>query len=222
MYLVQDWGITNYIEAYKKQILQVRLRIDNLSQDTLIFTEHLPVFTIGASKNASSHIIWSQKTCRIRGIQITNTNRGGSVTYHAPGQIIIYPIFSLNNSRNLNKYLRSLEQVIINTLQHIGLEGLRCPGKTGVWIQSRKIASIGIAIKNWVTYHGFALNFDLDLNPFNGIIPCGITANKGTITSIAKELSWLPNKDKIKKILEIEFYNIIKNNYNGTSITKKT
>jgi lipoyl(octanoyl) transferase len=120
--------------------------------------------------------------CRIR---YSRTNRGGQATYHGPGQLIGYPIIDLRDRRDLHKYLRALEQSLIGVLQEIGVSAARRDALTGVWVGPRKIASIGVGVRRWITMHGFALNVCGDLSPFEAIVPCGITGVE--ITSIERE-----------------------------------
>ena len=132
------------------------------------------------------------------------SNRGGDITYHGPGQIVVYPIVSLLARKDLHAYLRDLELVVIQTLKYFNLETSRRDGQTGIWIENqRKICAIGVAVRSWVTYHGLALNLNPDLSHFNGIVPCGIT--DGEVTSISMELNNPPSQKMIKSRLAVEF-----------------
>lgn len=175
------WGLTQYADALAQQEELVRLRIQKKIPNTLILTEHHPIYTLGRRPESEKNIL------KTNHIPVFYTNRGGDITYHGPGQIVGYAIIDLNQSRDLHAYLRLLEEVIIDSLSHIGLRSERRPGKTGIWINNKKIAAIGIAVKQWVTYHGFALNIDNDLTPFQDIIPCGIPQEEGSVTSIKQE-----------------------------------
>lgn len=150
-------------------------------------------------------MLWNEQTLKDKGIQIHKTNRGGDITYHGPGQLVVYPIIQLNN-RDLLVYLRKLETVIIRVLKTFDIEASTREGKTGIWIDDRKICAIGIAVKSWITYHGLALNINPDLDHFQGIIPCGIT--DGSVTSMQKEISPLPEKKLIKERFVVEFESI--------------
>ncbi len=183
-------------------------RIQDKRPDTLIFTEHTPVYTVGSRIGADKHLHLDPLQLAGQGIELHHTNRGGDITYHGPGQVVGYPIISLAWRKDLAAYLRDLEQVLINTLGCLGLAASRRPGKTGIWLQNRKIAAIGIAVKQWVTYHGFALNVNLDLTPFSNITPCGIDAKEGTVTSMASELGYDLDLEEVKKVLAIEFWRI--------------
>ena len=211
-----DWGITHYNKALAKQRQLVTQRINGEISDTLIFTEHHPVYTLGVRKSSSDNILWNPEKLRNQGIAIAKTNRGGDITYHGPGQIVGYPIISLHHKKDLHTYLRTLEQVLINTLGHHGLACNRLEGKTGIWLcdkkSNRKIAAMGIAVKQWTTYHGFALNVNTNLNHFQGIIPCGITTAEGKVTSIKQELGMSIDSESVKKTIFIEFHSLFYNN----------
>jgi len=204
MLTVVDWGRTNYSDALEQQKALVQQRINGQIGDTLIITEHNPVFTTGMRKNAPKHLIWSPKQLAQRGIEFLQSNRGGDITYHGPGQIVVYPIVSLQARKDLHAYFRDLELVVIRTLSHYNLVTSRRDGKTGIWLENhRKICAIGVAVRSWVTYHGLALNVNTDLSHFKGIVPCGIT--DGEVTSMAMELNNPPSPKSIKSRLAVEF-----------------
>jgi len=150
-------------------------------EESVILLEHEPVYTIGrlldkSSLRAVDHLPYP----------VFETNRGGQATYHGPGQLVGYPILDLRaRGRDLHGYLRKLEDLLINLLQEFGIPGSKIEGKTGVWVQDRKIASIGVGVRRWVTMHGFALNVASDLSGFLSIVPCGISGVQ--MTSISKE-----------------------------------
>ncbi|NCG08079.1 MAG: lipoyl(octanoyl) transferase LipB [Verrucomicrobia bacterium] len=204
-----EWGRTEYAAALEQQKARLQARCAGEVADALIFTEHEPVFTTGLRKDAARHLLWKNDELRERGIAFHASNRGGDITYHGPGQIVGYPILSLDHHRDLHAYLRDLESVIIATLAHYGLEAERREGKTGIWIEQRKICALGVAVKKWVTYHGFALNLDPDLSHFEGIVPCGIT--DGTVTSLKAELSQPPTASGLKTRLAVEFNSVFGN-----------
>lgn len=205
-----DWGLTHYDKAFTDQLHYVQNHINRTIEDTLIFTEHYPVYTVGTRKDSHSNILWDNPTLQTHGISLAKTNRGGDVTYHGPGQIVGYPIISLAKSRDIHAYLRNLEQVLINAIGCHGLATSRRPGKTGIWVKDKKIAAIGVAVKKWVTYHGFALNINNDLSPFQGIIPCGISPQEGGITSMEHELRMKLDLEEIKHTIASEFWKIFK------------
>lgn len=156
-------------------------RKQGLEPDHLILLEHPPVYTLG--KAASLDFLKSDPAAL--GIQLFRTGRGGQITYHGPGQLVAYPILALEpERRDLHRYLRDLEQVVLDLCQDLGLEGQRIPGKTGVWVGSDKLASLGVRASQWVTSHGLALNYGPDLTGFEGIVPCGLEGVK--MTSLAR------------------------------------
>jgi len=200
---VQDWGRTEYRSAWAAQEALVHDRIAGARGDTLVFTEHEPVYTYGVRPGAEKHLLLDETATAARGISVVRTNRGGDITYHGPGQIVGYPIVDLSARKDLHAYLRLLEQVLINTVGMLGLAAARRPGKTGIWLATRKIAAIGVASRRWVTYHGFALNVACDLAAFHGIVPCGIT--DGTVTSMEAELGRPVDLEEVKRLLATEF-----------------
>ena len=150
--------------------------------ETVILLEHEPVYTIGRLPDKSS-------LRNVSGLPypVFEINRGGQATYHGPGQLVGYPIIDLRiRGRDVHHYLRKLENILIDLLADFGLQGVRIDGKTGVWIQDRKIASIGVGVRKWVTMHGFALNVASDLSGFQNITPCGLSGVR--MTSISSEL----------------------------------
>lgn len=201
-----DWGLTAYTEAMNRQLDMVDKRRSEAIPDTLILTEHPPVYTVGARRGADQHLVWGGEQLRAAGIEVVRTNRGGDITYHGPGQLVGYPIISLREKKDLHGYLRDLEEVLIRTVGHFGLEATRREGKTGIWLGERKLAAIGVAVRSWVTYHGFALNVEPDLGHFRGIVPCGIT--DGTVTSLAMECLSPPLLGQVKSRLVLEFWDL--------------
>ena len=200
---IMDWGRTRYAPAWRRQEELVAQRLAGKIGDTLVFTEHEPVYTLGVRLGAAHHLLLDPAELARRGIELVETNRGGDITYHGPGQIVGYPIINLASRRDLHAYLRFLEQVLINALGSLGLAATRQPGKTGIWLGSRKIAAIGVAVKRWVAFHGFALNVNNDLAAFGGIVPCGIT--DGTVTSLSQELGHDFDLAEVKVVLAAEF-----------------
>jgi lipoate-protein ligase B len=154
-------------------------------EDLLLLVEHEPVVTLGRGTRATSLPLAPAELVR-RGLTVAEVERGGDVTYHGPGQLLGYPILDLREHReDLHWYLRQLEAVLITALDGLGVAAERLPGLTGVWTRGRKIASLGIHVKRWVTFHGFALNVSTDLRAFQVIVPCGI---EGVVmTSVAAE-----------------------------------
>lgn len=183
-----------------------------LTNNYLLWVEHAPVFTLGKS-GKSEHLLLDKKGLKEKGIEYFVSNRGGDITYHGPGQIVGYPIFDLDNFfTDIHKYLRFLEQAVINTLSDYDIKASISNGETGVWLDAetpfaRKICALGVRASRWVTMHGFALNVTTDLSYFDHIIPCGIQG-KG-VTSMAKELgkkiSMKEVQDKLKHHLALLF-----------------
>jgi lipoate-protein ligase B len=204
-----DWGRTRYAEAFEKQKSRVALRKAGTCGNALIFTEHEPVYTMGLRKGADRHLIWDEAMLAAQGIEVFQSNRGGDITYHGPGQIVGYPILSLQGRKDLHAYLRDLEEVVIRTLAQFGLESGRRQDKTGIWLECRKICAIGVAVRSWITYHGFALNVNPDLNHFRGIVPCGIT--DGTVTTLADEIDYSIKTADVKAALAVEFQEVFAN-----------
>jgi lipoyl(octanoyl) transferase len=202
---VHDWGRTAYAEATARQLKQVQARIDGEGEDALIFTEHDPVYTVGLRAGAAANLLWNESQLAAQGISVAETNRGGDITYHGPGQIVGYPIVDLSPVKDLHAYLRFLEEIMIRSVGCFGLVATRREGLTGIWVGSRKIAAIGVAVRRWVAYHGFALNVAPNLAHFAGIVPCGIAATDGTVTSLASELTAAPPVDEVKNVLAREF-----------------
>ncbi len=202
---VEDWGRVPYEAAAARQAETVARRLAGEIGDTLVFTEHPPVFTVGLRSGAETNLVWNAEQRDRAGVALARTNRGGDITYHGPGQIVGYPIVSLDSRRDLHGYLRFLEEVLIAALADFGLAATRRPGLTGIWLGTRKVAALGVAVRRWVAYHGFALNVDPDLAHFGGIVPCGIAAADGTVTSLAAELGRPVPLDAVKRVLAREF-----------------
>jgi lipoyl(octanoyl) transferase len=182
-FLVVRWlGRMDFAQALALQEKMVAQKRDNRSlQDELLLLEHEPVYTIGRTPDRSSLLGGAHLPHPLFSI-----NRGGQATYHGPGQLIGYPIVDLRRcGEDLHKYLRWLEQLLIDFLAVFEIAARRRESLTGVWVEDRKIASIGVGVRHWVTMHGFALNVSGDLSPFDHIVPCGI--NDVTMTSIEKE-----------------------------------
>ena len=184
---VVELGRQPYGDVLELQRALCRARIaGTLGNDVLLLVEHPDVVTLGRGTQASSRP-HDDATLAQLGYEVFDIERGGDVTYHGPGQLVGYPIFDLNaHRRDLHWYLRQLESALIEALARLGVDGERVAGLTGVWTHGRKIASIGVHVKRWVTFHGFALNVHTDLSRFGAIVPCGIADVQ--MTSIAREL----------------------------------
>jgi len=187
--MILDLGLRDYEEVWRLQKEFVARRRAGEIPDTVILVEHPPVFTIGrqASPGQTSSGLfafadedeWARRSLVV-------VERGGGITFHGPGQLVGYPILDLKSrGRDLHRFLRDLEEVLIRTLRDFSLDAQRRPGLTGVWVGQKKIASIGIAVRHWVSYHGFALNVSVDLRYFRMIRPCGLD---GTVITSMSEL----------------------------------
>ncbi|HJP86987.1 MAG TPA: lipoyl(octanoyl) transferase LipB [Gemmatimonadaceae bacterium] len=182
-------GRLSYGEALELQRSIARDRISGaIPQDVLLLLEHPPVVTLGRGTK-EKNLVSSPEYLQSKGVELFEVERGGDVTFHGPGQLVGYPIIDLKRHReDLHWYLRKIEEALINTLADYGIPGERNTAFTGVWTRGRKIASIGVHARDWVTWHGFALNVTTDLSFFDLIIPCGI---EGVVmTSIARELGF--------------------------------
>lgn len=185
--VVQLPGLTDYSHAIRAQreLASARAR-GEFPHDMLVLLEHPRVITLGRGAS-ESNISASSELLLSRGVEVHETERGGDVTYHGPGQLVGYPIIYLaQHKKDLHWYLRQIEEVLIQTLAGYEIPGKRVVGYTGVWVGNRKIASIGVHVTRWVTFHGFALNVTTDLNDFDLIVPCGIEAVD--MTSMQREL----------------------------------
>lgn len=158
-----------------------------LIDHVFLLVEHPPTYTIGRRLNAQEHLLIDDQDLSRRGIEVYNTDRGGDITYHGPGQWVCYPIFDLTDwYQDVFRYLRDLEEVIIRVVDDYGIKAERLDGLTGVWVGEEKIAALGVRMSWWVTMHGFSLNVAPDLGMYDHIVPCGITDK--TVTSMTKIL----------------------------------
>ncbi|RJP73707.1 MAG: lipoyl(octanoyl) transferase LipB, partial [Candidatus Zixiibacteriota bacterium] len=195
---IHHLGLIPYDAAYRLQRDLWAQRVAGDIPDQLLLLEHPPVITLGRNTRAE-HLLLSADLLAQRGIQVVEADRGGDVTYHGPGQLVGYPVINLQPDRmDVLRYLRDLEEALIRTLAQFGLEGGRRPGYTGVWVDDRKIASIGVKISRWVTYHGFALNVAPDLSAFDLIVPCGLSGVR--MTSLARELGRDPGLEPVARV----------------------
>lgn len=168
-------GLTPYTEGLAIQD-RTRAAIESGdAQDTLLLLEHAPVITLGRNAD-EKHLLQSRTALNAMGIEVLEADRGGDVTYHGPGQLVAYPIINLTHRKqSVGWYLRRLEDALINVLKQYDLSGTRVEGMTGVWVDGAKVAAIGIGVRNWITYHGIALNVAPRMEHFELIVPCGIT-----------------------------------------------
>lgn len=219
--IFKDLGLISYQEAWDYQTkihkaliankLEARKTKKNIQQKHhLIFCEHPPVYTLGKS-GSEDHILMDDDTLKKEGFEFYKINRGGDITYHGPGQLVVYPIFDLDCFfTDVHKYVRALEEVIIQMLDQYGLEAIRIKEYTGVWLPNpeRKICAIGVHLSRWVTLHGLALNVNPKLSHFKNIIPCGITDSSKDVTSMQKELPFKVEMQEVKTKVKALFQEI--------------
>lgn len=220
----EDLGKMDYKKAwdYQELLMQKNLAIKRAWQagdhttpipsqtkHYLLFVEHPPVYTLGKS-GKMEHVLLNENQLAEKGIEFYQTNRGGDITFHGPGQVVGYPIFDLEKFyTDIGRYLRELEEVIILTLAAYGIVAGRSQGETGVWIDAlikgkeRKICAMGVRCSRWITMHGFALNVNTDPGYFNHIIPCGIQNKK--VTSLKEELGYEVSMTELKEKLKRNF-----------------
>jgi lipoyl(octanoyl) transferase len=221
---IQNWGLIDYSTAFKQQEgLQktiIEIKIANSQQvnlrptpNYLVFCEHPHVYTLGKS-GTKDHLLVNEAVLQEKQAAFFYTNRGGDMTYHGPGQLVLYPILDLENFfTDISRYLRLLEEAVIATLQDFNLPSGRIKGLTGVWIdpydpqKARKICAIGIRLSKWVTIHGLALNVHPDLSYFEHIVPCGIPASK--VTSMAIELGYQTSIQQVAENLQAHMVRLL-------------
>jgi lipoate-protein ligase B len=204
-YNIIDLGISEFKDTWNLQKELQEKRILGEIEDQLILVEHPAVYTLG--KNASKDHILKKK----EGVSVIQTDRGGNITFHGPGQLVGYPILDLNfYKRSITWYMRELEQLMIDVLKEYGIEGSTKKGLTGTWVKDHKIAALGVRISRWVTMHGFSLNINPDLNYYQDIIPCGIQGYG--VTSMAVIMGEeVPSMDEVK----IKMVDYFKNRFVG-------
>lgn len=198
---VRRLGLVPYADGLELQRRLVEERKADRIPDTLLLLQHPHVLTIGVKKDGRSHVLASPERLSSLGVEVFDTGRGGDVTYHGPGQLVGYPILDLNpDRRDVHKYVRDLEEVMIRVCAGYGLEAGRVKGFSGAWIQGnsgdQKIGAIGVRISRWITSHGFAFNVATDIDFFNLIIPCGIS-DRG-VTSLAAKLGRAPTMAEVE------------------------
>lgn len=224
----RDWGLIDYKEAWDKQegifssTVQLKTELRNrqqavaagieteediLTPNYLVFCEHPHVYTLGKSGKAE-HLLLDEAGLKAHQAVYYPINRGGDITYHGPGQLVVYPILDLDNFfTDIHLYLRTLEEAVIKTLAHYGITAGRYPGYTGVWLDAdnehaRKICAMGVRCSRWVTMHGLAFNVNANLDYFGYMVPCGI--DDKDVTSMQRELGHPVDIDEVKKILKHE------------------
>ncbi|HEY7219329.1 MAG TPA: lipoyl(octanoyl) transferase LipB [Candidatus Binatia bacterium] len=199
--LYQNLGCLDYFSALKLQEELVARKQRDPSPDILLFVEHPHVYTLGRG-GKEANVLAPQ------GVPVIRASRGGDVTYHGPGQLVVYPIIDLRSKlrKDVHRYVRNLEYAAIRTLKDFGLTATRRPPFTGIWIGDKKIAAIGIAVRRCITFHGLALNVNPDLSFFNRIIPCGLAW--ADVTSMANELGKEQSAERVRERFLLNFAEI--------------
>ncbi len=198
---ILDWGHLGYKEAYQRQLDLVEERLKGLAPDRLVLVEHPSAVTLGRSGSQKDLCI-SEAALQQRGVELFQVDRGGQATFHGPGQLVAYPIIKLSDN-DLHRYLHTLSEVVAGVVRAYGLQPLFKNGRPGVWVDGEKSASVGIAVKKWVAYHGIALNINSDLDGFKWIVPCGRHGER--ITSLKAQLGKSIDFAEVKKIFIQEF-----------------
>ncbi|MEP7267953.1 MAG: lipoyl(octanoyl) transferase LipB [Saprospiraceae bacterium] len=217
---IENWGLIDYKKAWDQQtsihqeiIEKKRNKTENsfTGPGRLIFCEHEKVFTLGRS-GKESNLLMNLDWLKSKGIDFYKINRGGDITYHGPGQIVLYPIIDLDYFFNdVHKYVRKLEEIVIQVIATFNIQGYRHPDFTGVWVKSRmdghakKICAIGVHMSRWVTLHGLAFNVHTDLTPFEYIVPCGIRDPEKGVTSLHLETELEINRHHVQALMEHHF-----------------
>lgn len=208
-------GLSDYASTWALQKKLFDLRLHGQIEDTLVLCEHPHTYTVGKNgvDNVGKHLLLNKDELLRNNISVFEIDRGGDITYHGPGQIVGYPILDLNNYyRDMHRYLRDIEEAIIQTLAVFGITGKRVDTVTGVWVDAprgvEKICAIGVKVTRWITMHGFALNVNSNLDFFNNIVPCGIT-DKG-VTSMEKILGTKVELSKVEENIITSFENVFR------------
>jgi lipoate-protein ligase B len=211
---VIDLGLKEYMEALAVQQDVLLKRIERRVPDTLLIVEHYPVITMGRS--SLDNTVLDRRFFDEKGIEIIRTRRGGAITYHAPGQLVFYPVVDLRDKkRDISLYIDMIEKAVTSAFVSLGVPASCGGGRRGVWVEEKKIAFIGISLKNWVTYHGVSVNINNDIVPFEKIDPCGEAGIRVTSARIflGKELDMSEAKnvfaDAFTRVLEQEYSYVV-------------
>jgi lipoate-protein ligase B len=200
---VTDLGLIGYSDCYALQRELVDLRSAGLVEDMLLLLEHTPVITMGTSGGKDALLVSPDGLARA-GVELVKTNRGGNITYHGPGQLVCYPIIDLHNyDKDVHKFLRNLEEVVIRCIGNFGVTGIAVPGLTGVWVGTDKICSIGVAARRWISYHGLAVNVDPNLQHWSFLHPCGLVGRH--VTSLKSLVEPCPSMSAVKECAAHKF-----------------
>lgn len=201
-----DAGFLDYPASYRILQALARRRIAGLIDDVLMLVEHSPTLTVGRSGGFQNIKVPRDQLAR-QGIKVYEVDRGGDVTYHGPGQLVGYPVLDLKrHGRDIHLYVRRLEEVIVKSLAIYGIKAGRRENHPGVWVGRDKIAALGVAVKNWVTTHGFAFNISCNLDHFRLIVPCGIA--DGGVTSLARQLGKDPDFREVSRVVREMFASV--------------
>ncbi|MBF0530794.1 MAG: lipoyl(octanoyl) transferase LipB [Deltaproteobacteria bacterium] len=198
---ILEWGRLRFSEAWERQLALVEQRVNDSTPDRLVLVEHPPVITIGRS-GGPDDLKRSEHELTVQGVELQRVERGGQATYHGPGQMVAYPIIKLRQ-KDLHLFLRTLLEAAANTIRSYGLEPEFKEGRPGLWVESKKISSVGLAVRRWVTYHGLALNVGDCLGGFQLITPCGNPSEK--MTSLEELLGVSVNMAEVKERFILEF-----------------
>jgi lipoate-protein ligase B len=213
-----DLGLLGYQEALDLQRHFWSRRVEEALPDSLLILEHPHVITLGRRGNRS-HLLTSQDILEAMKVSLFHVERGGDVTYHGPGQLVVYPILNLKDyGYRLIKYVDQLEEVILSVLRDFGIEGRKDSSNRGVWAEGDKIASIGVAIRRWVSFHGFALNYETDLKYFDLINPCGLKGKK--MTSMEKILGRNIPREKLVHRICFHFKQTFRRNWEEKELSE--
>ncbi len=239
--ILEDWGKISYNDAWERQgqlqrsLIEFKRNNDAAAEivhHRLVLCEHYPVITLGKSGSVE-HLLLNEPELEREGIEFYKINRGGDITYHGPGQIVGYPILDLDDFfTDVHKFVRLIEQAIMNVLAKYNIEAYREKGYTGVWLPAtpvlpkRKICAIGIHLSRWVSMHGFAFNINTDLSHFRHIVPCGIQDDDKAVTSLSIELGRKIEMQEIKTLLALEFQRLfdwdwLEDESNSTTFVKE-
>jgi lipoate-protein ligase B len=211
-----DLGLIDYGKAWDLQHHLWSRRVAEELPDLLILLEHPHVITLGRCGNRG-HLIVSPEVLEAMKIPIFHVERGGDITYHGPGQMVVYPILNLKEyGYRIVRYIDQLEEVVLRVLRDFGIEGRRDPLNRGVWVEREKIASLGVAVKRWVSFHGFALNYETDLKYYDLINPCGLKGKK--VTSMAEILGSKISRERLSERILFHFKEVFRRDWEAKNL----